>query len=195
MQKKTGREKPLRRCTRCGDEKFFSEFRKRKQSSDGYHRWCKTCCIEYGRTHYEENKERYNELSKKYIEENAEEVAEYKRQWHSQVGRNRHLLKYYDITTQQYENLLEDQGGGCAICGKTPEEEGRFLAVDHSHKTGKIRGLLCIFCNKFVISRHEESSLLYKAAEYLENADTGFKVPDAFLKGRKTKRKRKSRKA
>ena len=63
----------------------------------------------------------------------------------------------YGITEAQYNELLERQGGGCAICGRTQEENGRarYLSVDHDHRCcpgkkscGKcVRGLLCLRCN------------------------------------------------
>lgn len=69
--------------------------------------------------------------------------------------RNRTLERQYGITLAEYRELLEAQGGGCAICGKTEETNGRLLAVDHDHACcagnttcGKCtRGLLCCHCN------------------------------------------------
>jgi len=60
---------------------------------------------------------------------------------------DRHIQRAYGITLKEYNCMLEEQGGGCAICGKTPAKEGRRLAVDHSHITGKVRGILCGTCN------------------------------------------------
>ena len=54
--------------------------------------------------------------------------------------------KQLGVTDDEYARLLEAQGGGCAICGNTPKT--RRLDVDHDHKTGKVRGLLCHRCNR-----------------------------------------------
>jgi hypothetical protein len=71
--------------------------------------------------------------------------------------RIRTLMRRFGLTPETYDALLDAQNGVCAICGKTPEENGRALAVDHDHtccpkreKTcGKcIRGLLCSPCNQ-----------------------------------------------
>lgn len=57
-------------------------------------------------------------------------------------------LKYrYGITPEEYYSLLKKQGNKCAICGKKSSKEGKRFAVDHNHKTGFIRGLLCNYCN------------------------------------------------
>lgn len=50
------------------------------------------------------------------------------------------------ITEAEYDERLAAQNGGCAICGATPKK--RRLHVDHDHKTGHVRGLLCHRCNR-----------------------------------------------
>jgi hypothetical protein len=58
------------------------------------------------------------------------------------------LRANYGLTPGDYDRLLALQGGRCASCGKTPGEVGAaFLAVDHCHRTGRVRGLLCKRCN------------------------------------------------
>jgi hypothetical protein len=63
-------------------------------------------------------------------------------------SRDAYLKRKYGITEEYYEGLLEFQGGRCWICGYTPGEGKRKLAVDHDHKTGSVRGLLCHRCNR-----------------------------------------------
>lgn len=106
------------------------------------------------------------------------------------MSRDYRLRKLYGITEEQYNELLRRQGGGCALCSKTPEDEGQSLAVDHNHKTGEIRGALCRYCNHRVIGRHTDSDLLRRMAEYLENG-TGWFVPPKPKRSRKTRQKRK----
>jgi len=55
----------------------------------------------------------------------------------------------YGISVQEYEELLDAQAGGCALCGGT-HRSGRRLHVDHDHETGRVRGLLCYPCNQAV---------------------------------------------
>lgn len=81
------------------------------------------------------------------------------------------MLKTYGITLQEYETLLEAQGGVCAICGKecvTFEN----LAVDHDHATGAVRGLLCNNCNHGIGKFKDDPALLKAAADYVLRTTT-----------------------
>jgi hypothetical protein len=51
------------------------------------------------------------------------------------------------------EKLIAEHGDRCGICGKPGKSFKKKLAVDHSHKTGRIRGLLCYKCNRFILGR------------------------------------------
>jgi len=58
------------------------------------------------------------------------------------------LQRKFDITLSQYEEMLAEQDGVCAIChGEEPYPEDRRLPVDHDHDSGEVRGLLCYSCN------------------------------------------------
>lgn len=78
-----------------------------------------------------------------------------------------YLKRIYGITIKEYYKMLEDQGGGCAVCGKTPGENGRRLAVDHDHETGEVRGLLCSSCNTGLGNFKDDPQLLESAMYYL----------------------------
>lgn len=85
------------------------------------------------------------------------------------------LLHRYGITKEQYDKMLEDQGGHCAICPATPEEVGT-LCVDHDHsccpgaKTcGKcLRALLCPRCNTAIGLLDDSVERIQKAAAYVQ---------------------------
>lgn len=68
------------------------------------------------------------------------------KEWHE--NNPGYYLKKYNITLKDYNNMLEDQGGTCAndACEYGLDDDHR-LFVDHNHETGKIRGLLCLWCN------------------------------------------------
>jgi hypothetical protein len=73
-----------------------------------------------------------------------------KKQYEKYHGKYKHLeqrkrCKLYGITTEQLKKMESDQEGKCAICGEVPK--GKGFQIDHSHRTGKVRGLLCVTCN------------------------------------------------
>ncbi|WP_184720997.1 endonuclease VII domain-containing protein [Streptosporangium saharense] len=81
------------------------------------------------------------------------------------------------IPPRTYKVLLEAQGGGCAICGKTPKENGRALSVDHDHSCcpellgscgNCVRALLCSRCNSGIGFFDDNHELILKAAAYLQ---------------------------
>lgn len=82
----------------------------------------------------------------------------------------------YDIVDAQYKLMFESQGGVCAICGQPETKKGsggkilQSLSIDHSHKTGKIRGLLCRGCNA-KLGVLEDIDWRIKADRYLEEAE------------------------
>jgi hypothetical protein len=70
----------------------------------------------------------------------------------------------YGITLEQYNMLLEEQNGACAICGTKSDS---YLSVDHDHKTKIVRGLLCQSCNIALGLLHDDIGLGERAIEYL----------------------------
>lgn len=74
------------------------------------------------------------------------------------------LRRYYGMTLEEYAKMMEDQHGGCAICKKPPTS--RSLCVDHNHKTGAVRGLLCDRCN-VAISVFDDAEIIQALVKYL----------------------------
>ena len=77
----------------------------------------------------------------------------------------------FGITPEQYDEMHAAQGGACAICRATTNFTFNNLCVDHDHTNGRVRGLLCLNCNTALGQFKDSTSLLLKAADYLE----GFK--------------------
>lgn len=78
------------------------------------------------------------------------------------------LASKYGITLTQYDMLLEAQEDRCAICRRKPRS--KRLAVDHNHKTGEVRGLLCMTCNHRLLgAAMENPTILRRAADYLDD--------------------------
>lgn len=83
--------------------------------------------------------------------------------------RDRHhsLKKRYGISLDDYRAMLSSQGGRCAICRGTRTARGRELAVDHCHKTGRVRGILCVHCNVALGQARDRVDVLRAMIRYL----------------------------
>lgn len=96
-----------------------------------------------------------------------------------------YLKSTYGITQKQYRIMEENQKGKCKICGSDGflmrDWHFKKLVVDHDHKTGIVRGLLCHNCNRGIGLLQEDVTILKNAIEYLEGATT-------ILKGSTPKR-------
>ena len=110
-----------------------------------------------------------------------EEIAREKARWYN-------IKRRYGISQAQYEELLEEQGGKCAICKRHHTEFNKHLSVDHDHKSLCIRGLLCYSCNSRFLGRHTDSGLFRAAAEYLEKPRRGWLVPKPKRRSRKRRK-------
>lgn len=94
----------------------------------------------------------------------------YARAWRS---RNRdkvldnNLRVRYGIRLTDYNRMLDEQGGCCAICG-TREWGRKGPHVDHNHETGEVRGILCSGCNTGLGQFHEDPNRMRLAIRYLE---------------------------
>lgn len=101
--------------------------------------YCKECCAERSRTKY-----------------NLEKQREYL------------LKKKYGITLEKYDEMLSEQDYRCYICHKHEDKLDRSLAVDHCHETGKVRGLLCGNCNRFLGQIDDNIDIAERLVKYLQ---------------------------
>jgi len=124
-----------------------------------------------------ENPERYKALTKAYNLRNREKVKEVSRLWYQNnkaralATARRLKLKQYGLTLETFEAMLIAQDGRCAACDRvmtTPCSKAHTATmVDHCHKTGKVRGLLCRRCNMAIGQFCDDPDLLIQAASYL----------------------------
>jgi hypothetical protein len=128
-------------CSSCKIEKPLSEYHKRNNRPCGVRSICKSC---------------YKEYPKK-------QRKDYMREYD--------LMKSYSITKNDYEALLKQQDNKCKICGSEPPSIGKkkYLCVDHDHKTGKIRGLLCDKCNRGIGLLNDDYKIIQNALNYILN--------------------------
>lgn len=108
-------------------------------------------------------------------------------------GRAAWILKCYGITLDEYDLILKQQHGGCGICGVSPKP-GKSLAVDHDHKTGIVRGLLCFFCNKRVLGARS-AEVLVKTAAYVTDPPAVKVLGERIATGRPRKKRQPRKRA
>lgn len=94
------------------------------------------------------------------------------------AGAEGYLQRHYNLSLQAYKTMFKKQQGKCAICGSEgftlKESQKTKLIIDHDHKTGKVRGLLCPNCNRGLGLFQENTKLLEKAKEYI-NKDIDYR--------------------
>lgn len=172
-------------CTKCKIEKKEKEFYKDKRSTDNLYPHCKKChyikteiyrktdkSIAQRRKH--QTSEEYKEYRRKYKKEylknplhrkkENERMKEYRK---TSANKNTVLKRLYGISFEEYSKLLLKQNYKCAICDIDEVEYGKKLVVDHNHKTGKVRGLLCRNCNVGIGLLQDNKELLKKASLYV----------------------------
>jgi len=141
-----------------------SFFRKDKSRIDGLRSQCKDCKNLAERTWNAKNPIKKSAQSKRYaVKAKLRDAPAWCR-----ANKRRRLSCVYGITIELYDRMVIGQKGLCRICGKPETLSGKSLAVDHCHKTGVIRGLLCAKCNKALGLLGEDPRRLRLAASYLE---------------------------
>jgi hypothetical protein len=133
-------------CGRCGETKPRSAFYDLRHTTQP-RRPCKSCISEYKRV--------------RYAATDGDRIS------HAQV-----LREKYRLTPADYDAMMEEQQGACAVCGKPESVRGRGgaprrLAVDHDHRTGTVRQLLCHRCNLVTWAVEENPALLDEVRAYL----------------------------
>jgi len=137
-----------KRCCVCKCYKPLASFYKDIRSSTGLRGECKECRKDREKGYYYKDKNMTRKRIRKYL---------------------------YGITPEDFDTMWEKQHRRCAICNKELQQSYGKLHdtchVDHNHKTGKVRALLCLQCNSLCGMARDNSAILIKAAKYLEDHD------------------------
>jgi hypothetical protein len=148
---------PFKRCTKCGTRRPIGEFHIGRGNPDGLQYHCKKCVAKASQT----PKARHRQHAYAQANKDRRRVWCY---WGN-------VRKDYGVTRQRATAMLEAQAGTCAICGMkfSAFASGRLDApcIDHDHKTGRVRGLLCRDCNTAIARLKDRPELCIAAAEYL----------------------------
>jgi hypothetical protein len=161
----------MKQCKKCGASKPLDDFYRAAGTRDGHRGDCKACSSEDKRRRYLANTQAAIDRVRRWQQANPERVNATQRARRAKPEaklreRAGHLMRKYGMTIEQYDAMLEAQGGGCFICGRPPRED-ISLHVGHDHSTGKVRGILCFCCNNALADFQEDPELLKKAATYV----------------------------
>lgn len=172
-------------CTKCQKQIPLDGFYFRRRGKPDS--WCKKCHCKDSNSYLKKNPKRrayvkkwllkhpnYEvEARKKYVQRHPERVAAQLKAWSVKkisleptYFRSKNY-KNYGISLDDYNVMLSSQGGVCAICSGF-NEDGKALAVDHCHRTGKVRALLCRMCNLAIGNFKENTETMLLAIEYLK---------------------------
>lgn len=166
-----GPEAPIpneQRCAVCGRVKPLDEFSPgNPKMKSGRSPYCRPCAALRQREWREANPERRREHDQRSYQKRAPD------RW------RRRLERDYHITMAAFEQMIADQGGGCAVCGGLPNGPGKRFHIDHNHgccpgvgSCGScIRGLLCGKCNTLLGLANEDPERLLAAARYLRKKE------------------------
>lgn len=146
----TGGQPTEKRCRDCEATKPLDEFPLQKLGRLGRHPLCKRCRAAQERARYWRQREQILERAR------LDPARHVRVRW-------RALQRKYGLDREGFDRMRADQAGCCAIC----ERSGEALVVDHDHRTGAVRGLLCTCCNLAVGEFDDDPARCDAAASYL----------------------------
>lgn len=163
----------MKRCNVCENWLSLSEFHRDNGAKDGLRYCCKECSSVKRKEHYWANRAEAIRRADQWRRENVERSRE--------LALQSYRRRTYGLEPDQYATILDEQGGLCAICGEPETAVNHHgplsLAVDHNHKTGTVRGMLCRKCNQGIGLFSDNPTRLRMAADYLERANVQLTAP------------------
>lgn len=147
-----------RKCRKCGETKTLDSF---SRHGSGHRNQCKQCQAAYRKDYYARNGEQQRQEAKEAYWADVETSRTRMRE--------KLLVRKYGITKREYDARLSGQGGVCPICGGVSGMAHMVspLVVDHDHRTGEVRALLCASCNAGLGQFGDDPDRLLAAAAYL----------------------------
>ncbi|MEV7885418.1 endonuclease VII domain-containing protein [Streptomyces sp. NPDC002817] len=173
----------MKRCVRCGEPKPRAAFAPKRTNLDGLQHRCRECAAESDRKRQQvmgRTVPASGAVSEGYKHCQGCGLSKPHSDWHRKAsatdgfasrckacraerGRQDHLKRRYGMTEAEYDELVASQKGLCVICLKAPA-----VHVDHCHKTGRVRGVLCFNCNSGLGLLRDDPEAMSRAADYLE---------------------------
>lgn len=159
----------MKRCSKCQKRKDNSEFQINTQyrtlanGERKAYNICRKKCVECI------NKETNERMAKKY------KTPEELRKVRLNRQRKSNLKRLYGITLEEFYSILEEQNNKCKICSvdifMDAKNRNQKTCVDHCHKTGKVRGILCHKCNVAIGLLDDDISKIELVVNYLKSSE------------------------
>ena len=151
-------------CSKCHKTKRLEEFSRDKNNKDGRTYDCKKCrskvykqwCLDNPKK-AKETRDRYAPYRKEYYQR-PEQLLKYRKRW----------VQRYGLSLEEFDKMVDTQRNLCYVCNRPePQVKNRHLCIDHNHKTGKVRKLLCSSCNRALGLLRENLVVIEKLKQYL----------------------------
>ncbi|TWV56521.1 recombination endonuclease VII [Streptomyces misionensis] len=180
-------EPNAKECGKCGRDLPPAVFARNKRRPDGLQAYCRECVARYGAAHYRRRRTAEGRTAREKVavpsgHKLCRACGEVKpwSDWHRNAtasdglstrckacraaeGRADHLKRQYGLTETERDLLVASQGGVRCICPAAPPAH-----VDHSHETGRVRGVLCFSCNAALGQFKDQPEVIRRAAAYVE---------------------------
>lgn len=160
-------------CGRCKERKLPEDFGKDSARPNSLKSTCKECRKKYYKNNIDQIKERDREYRKNNKDKIKEQGREYRKNNKDKISLRKATASLRSqgckATEKQLKEMFNYQKGRCKICGVYVSNNKPMRAIDHCHKTKKVRGWLCSKCNFGLGQFNDSPSLLRKAADYLES--------------------------
>ncbi len=151
----------MKTCPRCKVTKPLNAFAKRSDRPSGVQSKCRECNSIMGKSRRVADPAAARKRVRDWQKANPDK--------HRDNCRRQLLRGKYGITPADYDAMVVAQGGRCAIClACRADTRGRRFYIDHDHSTGKVRGLLCHYCNVGIGSLKDSITVVQDAAAYLQ---------------------------
>lgn len=185
----------MKRCRDCGESKNLDDFTISKKNRDGHGTYCRACFNKRDRDYRERRAAAQGREVRRRREvppdmkfcsrcDTIQPIESFGKNRSTQDGRTTyckpchnlagresrdraggareyHPRRRYGITGADFDAMVEAQGGTCAVCDGKPEH------VDHDHKTGRVRGILCFNCNQALGNVRDDLTVLQGLMDYL----------------------------
>lgn len=131
----------------------------------------------YNPEYYQKTKHKYLARQRRYKRKNRAKISERQREYRKKypnIMKRSYLKNVYGLDFKRFKKMLKTQKHRCALCYTHKSKLPRGLAVDHCHKTDKVRGLLCFSCNSALGLAKDDCNLLKRMIKYLKKHDEDY---------------------